>query len=541
MFAHLPPAEKLEALELLEQREAYKAAASLREYVRYVPIPGVPVTDDEDCEEFYPDQVRPAAHHRLILQALQCVVDGTIKRLLLMLPPGSAKSTYASVVFPPFYMGVHAGSNLISLSYGDVLAKKFGRRCRSIARSAEYQRVFQTGLVGDNKAVDDWSIQNASSYMCGGMLSGITGHRADGLIIDDPIKGREDADSDTIREKVWEAYKSDIRTRLKPKGWIVLIGTRWHEDDPIGRILPDGYEGQSGWVTAKDGERWYVLNLPAQCERQDDPLGRQPGEYLWTEWFSPEHWEQERKSQGPRNWLALYQQRPASEGGDYFKREWLRYYDHERPPPHMTIYMAADYAVTANDGDWTVIGVFGITPDDDIYILDWWRQQASSDVWAEAICDLVLKWHPLELIEEAGQIAKGVGPFLEKRQRERRAYCAHKLYTSAENKPTRAQAIRGRIAQGKLYIPKLLGWMDAFVYEVLKFRPGATVDDQVDVLSLLGRRLAELARPRVEMTAAEKEAERVERMRRVAHEKATWNDAIKDTERRSGRDGSRIA
>lgn len=524
---------------MLERKLQLRAARSIIDYVKYVPIPGVPIRDGEDCEEFYPDQIEPAEHHMLILDVLQRVVDGELKRAILMLPPGAGKSSYASVVFPPFYMGARARSNIIAISYGDTLAKKFGRRCRSVARSPEYKAVFDTSLTGDNKAVDDWSILNESTYMCGGILSGITGNRADGLLIDDPVKGREDADSPIIRDKAWEAYKSDLRTRLKPNGWIVIIATRWHEDDPLGRILPDDYAGQSGMVNARDGEPWYVLNIPAQCERQDDPVGREPGEYLWTDWFPIAHWEQERKTQGERNWSALFQQRPRADGGAYFEKAWLRYY--EAIPAHLSIYMAADYAVTANDGDWTVIGVFGIDPDENIYILDWWREQASSDVWVSMLCDLILKWHPIELIEEKGQIEKGVGPFLIKEQMRRKAFCTHKLYASSADKPTRAQPIRGRMAQGKIYIPLLLNWVEPLVYELLRFRPGATVDDQVDVLSLLGRRMAELSSPIVPQTREQLEAARIERMRQVAKENLTWDSLIESADKGDRTQRGRIA
>ena len=134
---------------------------------------------------------------------------------------------------------------------------------------------------GDNAAADQWALENQAEYMAGGMHSGITGNRADGLVIDDPLKGREDADSAVIRDKTWEAYLSDLRTRLKPNGFIIMILTRWHEDDPAGRILPEDYNGETGWVTARDGEQWYVLSLQAECERADDPLGRKIGDYIW--------------------------------------------------------------------------------------------------------------------------------------------------------------------------------------------------------------------------------------------------------------------
>ncbi|WP_051311611.1 terminase large subunit domain-containing protein [Zooshikella ganghwensis] len=340
-------AEKRRLLALLERKLALRASQSLDAYCRFIDIPGVPVADTDECEQFYPDTVEPAEHHQLINTTLEKVERGEIKWVMLFMPPGSAKSTYASVVFPTWFMGRNPSKNIISTSYGSDLAKKFGRKCRAITRSEAFEKVFNTTLNQDNQAVDNWSLTNGATYMAGGILSGITGNRADGLIIDDPVKGHEQAESDVLRDKTWDAYLTDLRTRLKPSGWIIIIQTRWHEDDLSGRILPLGYEGQSGWVNARDGEAWYVICLQALCEREDDPLGRELGEYLWTDWFSPAHWEQEKLSQGSRNWDALYQQRPAPAEGGLIKRAWIRRY-RARPAQPIRIIHSWDTAYKPN-------------------------------------------------------------------------------------------------------------------------------------------------------------------------------------------------
>lgn len=353
--------DKVELLRLLEEKRRRNAVEDLNAYCGYIEIPGVPINDDscpdgadcEDpecpfhCEEFYPDTVKPAQHHRLINDTLQKVEAGAIDpetghkygRVMMFMPPGSAKSTYGSVTFPTWYMGKNPGKNVITTSYGSDLAKRFGRKCRSITRSREYGDLFDAELVPDNRAVDDWALTNGSTFMSGGILAGITGNRADLLVVDDPVKGREDADSPTIRAKTWEAYLNDLRTRLKPGGSIVIIQTRWHEDDLSGRILPDDYDGQSGWVQAKDGEWWYVICLQAQAERDDDPLGRQRGDWLWTDWKPVEEWEQEKITQGERNWSALYQQRPKPLEGAVIKRAWVnRYIPGELPPDSFLVH-----------------------------------------------------------------------------------------------------------------------------------------------------------------------------------------------------------
>jgi len=485
-LSYLTREEKAELLALLEERRRRDAVKDLVSYTKYIVVPGAPVSDIEDCEQFYPDNVIPAEHHILLLNTLHRVAKGDIKRLMIFMPPGSAKSTYASVVFPTWQMGVKPGFNLIHTTYGSDLAKKFGRKCRAICKSKEYQELFRTKLQEGNTAADDWSLENGSTYMCGGVLSGVTGNRADGLIVDDPLKGREEADSETIRSKVWEEYKSSLRTRLKPNGWQIIIQTRWHEEDLSGHLLPEGYNGESGLVKSPDGEDWYVLCLQAQAERNDDPLGRKPGEWLWTDWFTPEFWENEKRVQGSRNWSALYQQRPSPEDGEFFKSEWIRWYDNAPSRATMRIYGASDYAVTSAGGDYTVHLVIGLDPNDDIYVLDMWREQASSDVWVETFIDLMRQYKPLMWAEEAGQILKSLDPIIDKRMRERKVYGLRKQFTSTSDKAVRAQSIRARMAMGKVYFPKNAEWMPEFKREMLMF-PNGRNDDQVDALGLIGR------------------------------------------------------
>jgi len=374
-------------------------------------------------------------------------------------------------------------------SYGTDLPKKFGRRARAIAKSRKFLRIFDSTLTQDSSAADEWGLTNGSTWMAAGILTGITGNRADGVVWDDLIKGREQADSEVVRNKTYDAYVDDLLTRKKPKAWEVGITTRWHEDDVAGRILPDGYNGESGWVKGKDGNDWYVVCLPAICERLDDPLGRQPGDILWPEWFTKEHFEPFKRI--PRTWSALFQQRPAPDSGDFFKAEWLRPYGPEQPikrPPleSLTIYGASDYAVTDNRGDYTVHIVVGVDKEHRVFVLDMWRSQASSDKWVESFCDLVQMWRLLGWAEETGQIKAGVGPFLEKRLRERRLYIARALFPTRAKKEIRAQSIRGRMAMDGLYVPIDAPWYASLKNELMSF-PAGTNDDIVDALGLIGQ------------------------------------------------------
>lgn len=432
------------------------------------------------------------AHHLLWLDCLQQVEDGKIKRLMGLMPPGSAKSIYSSVVFPTHVMGRFRGTSVIVASYGSELPRKFGRRARSITQQPIYNRIFDTNLSEESKAADEWALTNGSEWMAAGILTGITGNRADGIIWDDLIKGREQADSEVVRQKTWEAYVDDLLTRKKPRAWEIGITTRWHEDDVAGRILPENYNGESGFVKCRDGNDWYVVCLPAVAERDDDILGRKKGEILWPEWFNEEMFRTPKRS--PRTWSSLYQQRPAPDTGVLFKAEWLKSYevDPENGMPmgfekgELNIYGASDYAVTKDGGNYTVHIVVGLDNRSNIYLLDLWREQKTSDVWVEAFCDMVKRWKPLGWAEEKGQINLGVGPFLEKRIRERQAYVSRIQFASGKSKAMRAQSIIGRMAQNSLYCPFGADWFPEFRKELLLFDAGK-YDDQVDALSLIGQ------------------------------------------------------
>lgn len=477
----LKPSPQQAASELLRRR---KARASLVDYARYIEVPGAPVSDDEDTEAFAPVETVLARHHEIILEATQRCIERHSGRTMLFLPPGSAKSTYATVVSPTWAMGRTPGFKVIGVSYGSDLARKFGRRMRAIARQSAFSALFSTGLSSESSAADEWALENGSEFMGGGILSGITGNRADFVAIDDPIKGRQEADSEVTRRRTLEAYQDDVLTRLKPGGSVMITQTRWHESDLAGSILPEGWAGESGMIECRDGATWEVICIPAKCEREDDPLGRSPGEYIWPEWFPASHWAPFERM--PRTWSALYQQRPAPDSGDYFKREWVHLSPQAPARETMLVYGGSDYAVTGGGGDYTVHAVVGLDPSGRMWLLDLWREKASSDVWVEAFCDLVLKWKPIGWAEETGQIKSGVGPFLVRRMLDRQAYVARESFPTRGDKSVRAQSIRGRMAISGLYIYEGAPFVADLLSEMMSF-PVGVHDDQVDALGLVGQ------------------------------------------------------
>jgi hypothetical protein len=420
------------ATELLRRR---RARVNLVAYARFIDVPGAPLTEDDETEAFAPLETELAEHHEIILNATQRCIERHRGRTMLFLPPGSAKSTYATVVSPTWAMGRWPGFKVIGVSYGSDLARKFGRRMRSIAKQRAYEMLFSTALSSESSAADEWALESGSEYMGGGILSGITGNRADFIPIDDPIKGRQEADSEVTRKRTLEAYQDDVLTRLKPGGSVMLTQTRWHQDDLAGAILPEGWNGESGMIECRDGETWEVICIPAKAERADDPLGRLLGEYIWPEYFDLAHWAPFERQ--PRTWSALYQQRPAPEQATTSSASGSSL-SMTIPPREMAIYGGSDYAVTADGGDFTVHAVVGVASDGRMYLLDLWRQQASSDVWVDAFCALVRKWKPIGWAEETGQIKSGVGPFLVKRMLETGSY------TVREQFPTRGDKAVGR-------------------------------------------------------------------------------------------------
>ena len=184
----LSEAERLRLRELLRQKRARTAAASLTEYVKQIEIPGAPVLDEDEQEtgDFYPENLTPADHHELLIDKLEAIERGELKRLMVFMPPGSAKSTYATVAFPTWYMGKKRNRSVGSFSYGDVLCRQFGARCQQLAMQEHYREIFGAWLPRKRAASLEWAIDNGSHYFASGILGGITGRRLDGAVIDDP-------------------------------------------------------------------------------------------------------------------------------------------------------------------------------------------------------------------------------------------------------------------------------------------------------------------------------------------------------------------
>ena len=429
---------------------------------------------------------------------------------MILAPPGSAKSTYASVVAPTWAMGRWPGYKVLLTSYATRLARKHGRRALHLARTERFASIFPSmpHVSSDASAAHEWTLTNGSEFMAAGILAGITGNRANAAIVDDPIAGRQEAESATIRANTWEAFKDDVESRLIPGGCLILINTRWHQDDLSGSILPDDYDGRSGDVVCKDGRTWRVLNIPARAERADDPVGRAVGEYLWPEWFPVAHWqaiENDTTPLGQRTWTSLYQGRPTGASGRDFKREDALWYDDAELPKQLTIYGASDFAVTEPDKDmaaagrvdWTEHGVFGMDERGDLWALDWWSGQKETDESIDGMLELARTHKPMEWWDEGGTIDKAIRPALRRRMRERSNekdtkgrqqsyYVKVEALPSIADKRARCQSFAARYQGRTTHWPRSKPWAHAVIDQLVNF--GAhRHDDKYDVCGLIGR------------------------------------------------------
>lgn len=427
----------------------------------------------------------PALHHRAINRELEALERGEFFCLEISAPPGSAKTTYASHLFPPWYMARNPTHLVLSGSHTqDFARRKIGRVVRNLVE--RHGDVLGVAMSPDSSAMDDWALVSGGAYRAAGVGNAIAGERADLGIVEDPFARWEDAQSATAQEGVWEWYTGDFIPRLKPQAKRVVIMTRFNEFDLLGRIRERD---------ERLGIKWKRITLPMEAG-PNDPLGRRVGDRLWPEWFTNAQVIEARSD--AQKWAALYQQEPSPESGDYFKADWFRPYHVAPPLETLRIYGASDYAVTANAGDFTVHVVVGIDPEGRMYLLDLWRGQKQGDVWIEALCDMVKLWKPLGWAEEKGQIRSAIGPFLERRMRERQAFVVREQFPTKNDKAIRARSIQARMSLQGLYVPSGQAWYPDFRAELLSF-PVGKHDDQVDALGLIGQLLDRMlvGRPKV--------------------------------------------
>jgi predicted phage terminase large subunit-like protein len=426
----------------------------------------------------------PATHHHLLIDELAKVASGETDRLMLLLPPGSAKSTYASILFPAWWFTQHSKSSVIAASHTADLAHHFGRQVRDLVNE-QHAHLGYT-LADHNRAAGRWRTSSGGEYFAVGLRGPVTGRRADLAIIDDPIKSYAEADSVNHRDLVWNWFRSDLVTRLKPKGRVILIMTRWHEDDLGGRLL-SRQEGQ-----------WRVLRLPALAE-PEDPLNRPEGAPLWPEWEDEGALQQKRTTVGERVWSAMYQQTPRSAQGTLFSVKPIDIMDSLPLSGHSVRAwdLASTFKQSDNDPDWTVGIKLHRNDRRHFTITDVVRIQGSP----HQVEDIVLETAKLDgrsvtisLPKDPGAAGGFVASYLAGQ------LAGHNLIITPETGPkiSRATPVAAQIEAGNVSIVRA-SWNHAFLEELRDF-PHGVKDDQVDALSRAFTALLDQAAPARRMT-----------------------------------------
>jgi len=303
------------------------------------------------------------------------------------------------------------------------------------------------------------------------------------LVIDDPLKDRQEADSPTIRDTLWQWFTQVIASRLMDQsGRIMLIQTRWHQDDLVGRLT----DPQNSYYDPGEAAEWKVIDLPALAMDKTDPLGRKPGEALWPGRFG-RNFLLGLQRRDARGFSALYQGKPSPAGGTFFSAKWLQTYKPHELPGNLRCYAASDHAVSLEQyADKTCLMVVGLDPEENIWVLPdcvWRTMNAEQTV--EAMLRMMKLHKPLFWWAERSHISKSIGPFLRKRMLETGTFCSLIEMQPIADKQTRAQSIQGRMSMGKLRFPERAPWWIAARDQLLKF-PFDQHDDFVDTLSYVG-------------------------------------------------------
>lgn len=388
--------------------------------------------------------------------------------MMVFLPPRHSKSMTISESFPAYFIGKSPERRVIQVSYGDNLARKFGRANRS--KLDEFGgSVFDIYISQENASAANWGIEGHRGGMISAGIGGpITGEGADLLVVDDPIKNRREADSPTYREMVWDEWQNTLLTRLQPDGAIILIMTRWHEDDLAGRLLNPDY----GPV-----EDWDVISLPAIAE-ENDILGRKEGAPLWPEYGYDEEWAAEKKiAIGSYAWNSLYQQRPSPPEGSIVQRQWWKYYSTPINLEEMDeIIQSWDLSFKdLQTSDYVVGQVWG-RKGADKYLIDQIRGKIDFTQTIKALRSLTEKYPTAraKLIED-----KANGPAIISITRQEIPGII--AINPRGSKESRAYAASPDIEAGNVYLPSpaIAPWITDYIEEWASF-PNGLHDDQVD-------------------------------------------------------------
>jgi predicted phage terminase large subunit-like protein len=423
-------------------------------------------------------QWKPARHLMRVNEVVtQAILAGRGGRVMVSMPPQNGKSTLVSELLPAWFLGRHPDKQVAMVSYEADFAATFGRKARD--RLEQQGHLFGVSVDQSSRAANHWAIKGRRGAMFTSGVGGpLTGKSAHLLIIDDPIKNSEEAASETIRKKHQEWYRSTAYSRIQPDTVIVVVMTRWHEDDLCGWLLQEEATG---------GDKWEKLVFPAICESENDALGRKIGEPLWPERYSAAMLAQIRRTQGPYWWAGMYQQRPAPLEGGLFKREYFQLVD-QAPLHHKVLarIRSWDFGGTT-EGDYSVGVLMSLTDDGRYYVEHIIRGQ-----WEPGVRDRIIR----QVAETDGQDCMinleqepGSGGLSQVK------YLRLKLggYPVFVDKPTGDPLLRAKplASSGESGIIHLVKgeWIRAYLDEMMVF-PNGSHDDQVMASCYAFNRLA---------------------------------------------------
>lgn len=434
-------------------------------------------------------------HQLYVYERLKLVTAGETKRLMIFMPPRHSKSETVTVRYTAWRMINDPKMNVILGSYNQRLANRFSRKIRTLVGGA-------IALSNERKAADEWETRDGGSLCAVGAGAGVTGFGADLIVIDDPVKNRSEAESRAFRENTWDWFNDDIYTRLEPNAAIILIQTRWHEDDLAGRLLNDMKNG---------GEQWDVVSLPAIADGNpscsegvcassgrdtlpigrvsacSDPLGRMPGEALCPDRYDVAALRRIEKKLGSYSFAALYQQNPVPLDGGIFKRSWFtRIVD--TAPDGLKWFRAYDLAVsTATTADFTASVRCALDKQGNIYIADAYHARIEFPEQRRYV---------IERMTEEKDTVHGIESALHGQALVQDVLRETKLFRFSlrsirtdKDKVTRALVWAAKAEAGKVIVVRG-PWNDEFLEEICSF-PNGGHDDQVDAMSLAFRMMTE--------------------------------------------------
>ncbi len=374
----------------------------------------------------------------------------------------------------------------MTCSYSYDLAKKFSREALDVCSSLEYRNIFpEVRLNKRAQAVDDWRTTKGGGYIAAGVGGSIVGKGANILIVDDPVKNRAEVESPGTRELTWNWYTSTAYTRLAPGGGVLVIQTRWHDDDLTGRLLEK--EKEKNEAGHKRRTKWERVVYEAIAS--EDEKYRKAGEALHPERYVLEELEEIKLDVGPREWVSQYQQKPVGDDGEYFKRSEFRYYDFaELDSAKLRYYTTWDLAIGEKESNDFSVGITaGVDEFGTLFLVDLVKGKWGAHGIVEEMIRMWQRWESDLTGVEAGHINMAIGPFLTKRQGETGVYSMAMLplQPGRRDKISRARSIQGRLQQGRVLLPKGATWLMDFENELLRF-PAGKHDDQVDAFAWLG-------------------------------------------------------